>query len=193
MRTASLPGDWRPAREEASGGPLDAEEFAHYIRAREQTFVDWPHAFPRVEDLIRAGFEYAGYDDAVRCVYCSIRIQDWEANKHPLFVHRDKAIGCPLMNDIHNCLCSEHIFVNRYYNYELRRIIRRAMPSARQGTILRTGNESEEANTIGESECVRSDMRGIVPTIDVVGKGPYSLRQPRRRAPLAALHAAPVI
>lgn len=132
-----------------NGELLDAVEFAQYILNRKLTFTAWPHVFPRVEDLLRAGFEYAGQDDAVRCVYCNIQIRDWKADKHPLFVHRDNAIGCPFMNNILNCSCSEHIFLNKQFNYELRRSIRQTMESAQQDSILLlskggTENENEE-------------------------------------------------
>ncbi|BFZ09502.1 hypothetical protein BsWGS_12541 [Bradybaena similaris] len=56
--------------------------------ARRQTFTSWSvtHSH-RPEDLVAAGFFYAGYADCVRCFYCGLGLKYWRPTDIPAYQH----------------------------------------------------------------------------------------------------------
>ncbi|CAG5129522.1 unnamed protein product [Candidula unifasciata] len=56
--------------------------------ARRQSFTSWSRTHShRPEDLVAAGFFYAGYADCVRCFYCGLGLKYWRPNDIPAYQH----------------------------------------------------------------------------------------------------------
>ena len=56
--------------------------------ARFRTFLRWPtHSSTSAQDLCDAGFYYTGFDDMVRCFYCSGGLRDWTDGDEPFVEH----------------------------------------------------------------------------------------------------------
>ena len=71
---------------------------AHYsdLTKRLQSFVSWPgQAGPSVDDLVRAGFFYAGTGNVVTCFYCNGSLQNWGSTDKPIVEHARWFGHCP--------------------------------------------------------------------------------------------------
>lgn len=60
--------------------------------------VLFPNAKVNIPLLARAGFQYVGLADEVRCPYCRIRVYDWEEDDDPIAYHIKKRPSCPYVN-----------------------------------------------------------------------------------------------
>ncbi|CAF2703119.1 unnamed protein product [Rotaria sp. Silwood2] len=59
------------------------------ISRREATFSNakWTYNSPSIEDLVRAGFFFAGIDNSVTCFYCNGSLHKWGSNNNPTIEH----------------------------------------------------------------------------------------------------------
>jgi len=58
------------------------------IPKRFASFSEWPtENMPSVDDLVKAGFFYAGKDTVVTCFYCNGSLQNWGAHDNPMIEH----------------------------------------------------------------------------------------------------------
>ena len=67
--------------------------------ARMLTFIEWPHRFIPIVELVSEGFYYWGESDFVRCVYCTAGIGEWKEGDIPSSRHRRISPWCPLVNN----------------------------------------------------------------------------------------------
>lgn len=66
------------------------------ITKRLESFANWAvESSPPVDELVRAGFFYAGVDNAVTCFYCNGSLQNWTANDNPITEHARWFGQCP--------------------------------------------------------------------------------------------------
>ena len=68
------------------------ETMKHY-KERLNSFRSWPrhHTF-RSDEMAKAGYQYLGYSDCVKCVYCSVEIQFWTKSDSLLDKHHNRCI-----------------------------------------------------------------------------------------------------
>ncbi|XP_067676812.1 baculoviral IAP repeat-containing protein 3-like [Haliotis asinina] len=69
---------------------FDASVHPHYSTTarRLESFKLWPEGHSqRPEELVRAGFFYAGYSDCVRCFVCGVGLRTWEEGDDPWTEH----------------------------------------------------------------------------------------------------------
>ncbi|GFO03540.1 baculoviral iap repeat-containing protein 7 [Plakobranchus ocellatus] len=63
--------------------------------SRRQTYGSWSRDHPkRPEDLVQAGFFYAGYADCVRCFYCGVGLKYWRRDDIPEYQHARTRPNC---------------------------------------------------------------------------------------------------
>ncbi|XP_078509152.1 baculoviral IAP repeat-containing protein 7-like [Lissotriton helveticus] len=64
---------------------------------REYSFSGWPKDKVLPSELARAGFYYVGYDDLVRCFYCSTGISNWKGHHDPWKRHAQSFPRCAFL------------------------------------------------------------------------------------------------
>lgn len=68
------------------------------IKVRDETFKHfWKHQYPNVETMTSTGFYYDSYndnDDRVICMYCGLRLEQWEEGDDPVTAHQDEQPNC---------------------------------------------------------------------------------------------------
>jgi hypothetical protein len=72
----------------------DNPQYSNYTD-RMETFKTWPKAMPiKAKDLCSAGFYYTGLSDKVKCFYCGLGLNEWNAIDIPLAEHEKHAPNC---------------------------------------------------------------------------------------------------
>jgi len=67
---------------------------------RRKTFMGWPISEIRPEELARAGFVYLQTRDRVQCVFCLVKISDWEPHDNPFQEHMKHSPCCPFIQGL---------------------------------------------------------------------------------------------
>lgn len=80
------------------------------IRIRRETFKGWRHQFPDIDSMVLTGLYYDPYtdlkdrnghscgDDRVICMYCGLRLEQWEVEDDPVIVHQKEMPSCWVFN-----------------------------------------------------------------------------------------------
>jgi len=62
------------------------------------TFSGFPIGSPvRPDHLAEYGFIYLNVNDAVKCVYCTLRMSGWKIGNNPLVEHQNNSRHCPFI------------------------------------------------------------------------------------------------
>lgn len=61
------------------------------------TFEHWKNPYPKIEDLVQAGFYYTGLDDAVSCIACRAILDRWSPQDVPIEEHKKASPSCELL------------------------------------------------------------------------------------------------
>ena len=75
----------------------------HYKRGRLLTFSGWKSNSVQPESLAAAGFVYEGNDDQVRCVFCQLKLENWQPADDPKAEHKNMSANCRFVVDPDNC------------------------------------------------------------------------------------------
>lgn len=70
--------------------------------ARLQTYsTDWPHGDPfvNVKILAKTGLYFTGISDRVACVFCNLRLHEWNSTDNPVLDHFKYSPHCPLLQN----------------------------------------------------------------------------------------------
>lgn len=79
------------------------------ISTRRQTFRTWKHNHPEISDMVSSGLYYDPFDDyteykevcgddRVICMYCGLRLEQWEEEDDPIKEHRVQNPDCWVFN-----------------------------------------------------------------------------------------------
>lgn len=82
------------------------------LQIRRETFQNWKHKCPNIETMVSSGMYYDPYDDKrdqesdenqygddrVICMYCGLRLEDWEEGDDPIKVHQQENPDCWVFN-----------------------------------------------------------------------------------------------
>lgn len=68
-------------------------------KERMKTFSNWPCVgkISKIE-MAKAGFIYMGYEDWTMCVFCGVRIYNWQPNDVPFEEHNKHTSGCSYLS-----------------------------------------------------------------------------------------------
>lgn len=79
-------------------------DYNHYFKNKQsvdntekmmrETFLIWPKPYPRVEEMLEAGFYYTGAEDAVSCISCGVILDTWKPEDSPMREHRKASPHC---------------------------------------------------------------------------------------------------
>ena len=73
----------------------------HYEEDRLKTYTNYKWPFQSClspEELANAGFYYLGFEDAVKCSWCGIKLKNFKGYMHPLESHRLASRDCVFAN-----------------------------------------------------------------------------------------------
>jgi len=102
--------------------------------SRINTFKNWPHKFPKKEQLAKAGFYYLGTDDQVKCYSCGLVLSKWSKNDDPWIEH------CKYSGDC------EYLRLEKGRDFTNRKAISKNSPES-QAVCSSTGASSESSNS----------------------------------------------
>ncbi|XP_059154601.1 uncharacterized protein LOC131940059 [Physella acuta] len=115
------------------------------FQKRFESFANWLFGhILSVNDLVAAGFFYAGYDDCVRCFQCGVGLKSWKEGDNIIEQHHKHKPSCPLLQlQMRNALTESSRNIGQP-------VVRENLPSS---TLhgLQTGDT--EGNTFLPLEC----------------------------------------
>ncbi|GAV29978.1 hypothetical protein PMKS-003484 [Pichia membranifaciens] len=94
-------------QQDAVFGHVSSERGVHI---RRETFKWWKHRRPNVDSMASSGLYYDPYvdhkdvdgnvcgDDRVICMYCGLRLEQWEEDDDPIIVHQREMPSCWVFN-----------------------------------------------------------------------------------------------
>lgn len=61
---------------------------------RINSFENFPKRFLCVEQMAKNGLYYSGFSDIVCCIYCNVRLNNWEEGDDPVVEHNNSSPSC---------------------------------------------------------------------------------------------------
>ncbi|KAK6171490.1 hypothetical protein SNE40_019668 [Patella caerulea] len=110
--------------------------------SRIASYTTWPSGLSQTpQQLAKAGFFYAGFDDSVKCFYCDGGLRTWERGDDPWEEHAKWFSRCPYVLQVRG-----EAFVQQFHNHN--------NPS--QNTA--SGDNSDDLSTIDRNVSARIDL-----------------------------------
>lgn len=84
-----------------------AGEFSSYLAHKtsviemenmiKDTFLFWPKMYPSIEDMVKCGLYYTGFEDEVSCIDCKVVLKNWTLDDIPLLKHEKGSPFCKVV------------------------------------------------------------------------------------------------
>lgn len=62
-----------------------------------ETFLFWPKMYPCIDDMVKCGLYYIGFEDEVSCIDCKIVLKNWKLDESPLVKHEKASPFCKIV------------------------------------------------------------------------------------------------
>lgn len=82
---------------------------------RLKTFYNWRTDFISSEKLVKNGFFYLGWNDAVQCAFCDVEIMHWVEGDDIAEEHRRFSPDCPFVNQTYDAALQNNMDID--YDY----------------------------------------------------------------------------
>lgn len=70
-------------------------------KSRLKTFIQFPNDYLDVRALAKNGFYYLGENEACKCHFCDVEINQWNIYSNPLLEHWRQSTNCPLLQNVY--------------------------------------------------------------------------------------------
>lgn len=79
---------------------IHRESVAEIEDMMKETFLFWPKMYPRIEDMVKCGLFYTGFEDEAACVDCKVVLRNWKFDENPLIKHEKASPSCKIVNSL---------------------------------------------------------------------------------------------